>query len=156
MDGVARNPENGWVRMSMAPDERRIVKLTFLRKPEVHVCHGPKDADPRPQFFERAEEGNPEMKGLARRTFAAWIQYGPILLAKSKRVGESRETTFEEMSVGENCKCTLECSKAPSGVWGAWNVTLSDGESTFTRYVCDFASATRCCSDSEGWFSIWF
>lgn len=156
MDGVARNPENGWVRMSMAPDERRIVKLTFLRKPEVHVCHGPKDADPRPQFFERAEEGNPEMKGLARCAFAAWIQYGPILLAKSKRVGESRETTFEEMSVGENCKCTLECIKAPSGVWGAWNVTLSDGESTFTRYVCDFASATRCCSDSEGWFSIWF
>lgn len=156
MDGVVGNPENGWVRMTMASGERRTVILSFLRKPEVHVCHGPPDADPRPQFFERAEEGNPEMKGLARRTFASWIQYGPILLAKSKRVGESRERTFEEMSVGGTCQCELERLEAPSGVWGSWNATLSNVGSTFTRRVCDFASAARCCDDPDGWFSIWF
>lgn len=98
-----------------------------------------------------------------RRTAAATLWRGPLLLAKAKRVGDEEAEIFPGKTVNlKNAEVALEpwpkAAAAAAGVWGAWTATLTaPGEAPVKVKVCDFQSAG---DDPRGKsadaFSIWF
>jgi hypothetical protein len=101
----------------------------------------------------------PEMKGLERRTAAAEVMRGPLLLAKGRLAGTSREETFSFKTINANgWKVSVSPALRTVGnasVWGAWNMTLEkDGEKR-TLPVADYWSVSNV-DDPSNWFSLWF
>ena len=136
------------------PKGGKAFSVRFFRTPKLIDSNVKPGADPRRRMFEEAQE-NPDMTNLSRLTPAAHLVYGPLLLAKAKRVTEGAKTILDKESVnGRNFTCTLEPVEA-AGVWGAWKATLTDGVETIVRKVCDFASAADV-DDPSNLFSIWF
>lgn len=141
-------------RAVTVPKGEKTFAVRFFRTPKLVNSKVKPGADPRRRAFEEAQE-NPDMTNLSRLTPAAHLVYGPLLLAKSKRVTEDAKTILDKDSVnGRNFTCTLEPVDA-DGVWGAWEATLTDGVETIVRKVCDFASAADA-DDPSNLFSIWF
>ena len=107
----------------------------------------------------------PEMKGLERRTSAAQVMRGPLVLAKGRAVGTSRTETLEFNTINKQpgWKLSLAPQKrtaANAAPWGAWNLTLEKdipgkGVETKTIPVADYWSVS-CMDDPENWFSLWF
>lgn len=98
-----------------------------------------------------------------RKTSAATLWRGPLLLAKAKRVGDMEAEIFNPVTVNHG-GYTVKLTSAPVsdretfGVWGAWNVEFSkEGAETIRVKACDFQSAG---DDPRGQganaFSIWF
>ena len=108
-------------------------------------------------------EGGRDVLKHYRKTPAATLWRGPLLLAKAKRVGDVEEEIFAPDSV--NLKGYTPVLKPLSaeaadkmGVWGAWNLELvKPGTDSVRVKVCDFMSAG---DDPRGYgahaFSIWF
>lgn len=131
-----------------------VFKLEFVRTPRFVAPTAPSGADARAVAFECTHE-NPEMKGLARADPALRLVFGPLLLAKSKRLGDSVATVFATQSSGNRlCECSLEPENA-EGVWGVWKAHIRNGNNTVSVRVCDFASAADS-DDPANAFSIWF
>ena len=155
-DGLTLNgrPVTGeWAEAPLAPGEN-VFCLEFRRSPRLVDSAVLPGADARAGEFETAYE-NPEMKGLARTVPAARLFYGPLLLAKAKRLGATRSEILDFKTVnGRGFACTLRPLKA-SGVDGAWTAEFAKGGETFSVKVCDFASAADS-DDPENLFSIWF
>ena len=100
---------------------------------------------------------NPEMAGLARTVAGARLVKGPLVLAKCLRAGATEAEIFDQETVnGRAASCRAALTPlAGKDVWGAWRLTLTDGQKVKTTCVSDFASA----ADFESWrnaFSIWF
>lgn len=109
-------------------------------------------ADPRTGLFERSDD-TPEMAGLARKAPGAYVEYGPLLLAKSTLLGTSRdEVLSSRIGTGEGWTCTL-APTAPSKTFRAWRATFRRGGEEFSVPVCDFSSCDM--DDSSAAFSIW-
>jgi hypothetical protein len=94
---------------------------------------------------------------LMRTSQAAQVMYGPLVLAKSKRVGDTGMQVMDGFTVnGKGYRVSLkpiECSE----VWGAWKATLTDGKDSREVGVCDFGSAADTCTPySTDEYSIWF
>ena len=105
-------------------------------------------------MFECVEE-NPEMKGRARHSAGAYVMRGPFVLAKCSRAGETPENIFDVRTVNRcACQATVR-SVANDSVWGAWKLTLTQGEDNREFNVSDFASAADT-DDPANAFSIWF
>ena len=116
----------------------------------------PKAADDAAVRFEMKYH-NPEMAGLARTAAGARLVKGPLVLAKCLRAGATEAEIFDQETVNgraASCRATLT-PIAGRDVWGAWRLTLTDGQKVKATCVSDFASA----ADFESWrnaFSIWF
>ena len=146
---------NGWVTMAYDPKGTGggVFTAKMTRTPKIHQWKTEKGADPRPWLFEFVDT-TPEMKGLARTEGAAYLTYGPLLLAKTSRLGTSREDVLATKGVIDGgWSCTLEPLKA-EGVNRAWTATFTKGDESFSVPVCDFASCDE--DDLEGCFAIWF
>lgn len=146
---------NGWV--TVAFDKKKPnggwFTATMTRAPKIRLWKTAKGADPRAKLFEQTGT-TPEMKGLARTEGAAYLTYGPLLLAKSSLLGTSREEVLATKGVVDGgWSCTLEPLKA-EGVNRAWTATFAKGNERFSVPVCDFASCDV--DDPSGAFSIWF
>ena len=79
---------------------------------------------------------------IMRHSAAATIKKGPLLLARSKYIGNTSAEMFSSPSVNNaGAKCELIPEK-PSHTWGQWKakITADDGKIIETK-VCDFASA---------------
>ena len=136
------------------PKGGKTFAFRFVRTPKVVDSKAKPGADPRRRAFEEARE-DPGMTNLSRLTPAAKLVYGPLLLAKAKRVTKDAKAILDRDSVqGRNFTCTLEPIEA-DGVWGAWEATFTDGVTTIVREVCDFSSAADS-EESGNLFSIWF
>ena len=142
-----------WGIAPLKPGEN-VFRLAFVRR--ARLVDAPADFEPkaRAREYETVHE-TPEMAGLARTAPAARLCYGPLLLAKAKRLGCSRAEILDFASVnGRGFSCAL-APLGTKGVDGAWTATFSrDGESFAVR-VCDFASVADS-DDPENLFSIWF
>jgi len=148
-----KRAKGAWQDVSVPKGGKDFV-LRFVRTAKVVDSTVKPGADPRRRAFEEAQE-NPDMTNLARLAPAARIVYGPLLLAKSKRVTEDPKTILERETVnGRGFSCTL-APVAADGTWGAWEATLTDGVTTIVRRVCDFSSAAEA-DDPDNRFSIWF
>ena len=73
---------------------------------------------------------------------AATVMYGPLLLAKSRLLGE-REATLADPFTVNGKGYSVKVSALPADeTWGAWKVELSKpGEKTLEYRACDYSSA---------------
>ena len=96
-----------------------------------------------------------------RKTAAAALWRGPMLLAKAKRIGDTEAEIFNPESVnlkGYIPRLVEIPDPGAYGVWGAWTVELTkEGAETVRVKACDFESAG---DDPRGQganaFSIWW
>ena len=98
-----------------------------------------------------------DMIPLVRTEQGAQLMYGPLVLAKSKRVGDTGAQVMDSFTVnGKGYRVKL--SPIPSTqVWGAWKATLTNGNDTREVGVCDVGSAADTCTPySTDEYSIWF
>ena len=73
----------------------------------------------------------------------AWIQYGPLLLARSKRIGNTEEEMFNKETIcSKGYSCTVE-PYSSSSVRYAFHVHFSNGINSFDTNMCDFATGTN-------------
>lgn len=170
VDGVSLAPVNGRVEIPVAVGENTIIIV--LKMPlRVIDSEAPdfEDIDTVTDLDTMKPEGytkrfmcwyTPEMKGLERRTPAAQVMRGPLVLAKGRLAGTSRSETFDFKTVNKQSgwKASLSPAKrtaANAAVWGAWKLTLEkDGERRAIP-VADFWSVSNV-DDPENWFSLWF
>ncbi len=87
------------------------------------------------------------------------LQYGPMLLTRSKKCGN----TFDEMFnnnftvCGKGYTCTLTPIAANEGVREQFKAVFTNGDHTFQTTVCDFATGSnKFMGDETYLFSIWF
>ena len=102
----------------------------------------------------------PEMAGLARHEPAARVLRGPLVLAKGRLAGTSREETLFATSLREGGWRAVSLLPAPrtaanAGVAQPWTLVLERGDETRTVPVADYASASSI-DDPANWFSLWF
>jgi hypothetical protein len=103
-----------------------------------------------------ASNHSPKKISPVRKSFAAYVMKGPLLLAKTAHLGDTENEIFNFSTVnGLGAKATLEPIAPKGGVWGAWKLTLTlpSGGRIETK-VSDYASA----ADDGGYtaFSVWF
>ncbi len=86
------------------------------------------------------------------------LQYGPLLLARSKKCGNTPDEIFADCTIyGKGYTCTLTPITANEGVREQFKATFTNGEHTFETTVCDFASGSNSfVKDATDLFSIWF
>ena len=175
VDGVSLAPVNGRVEIPVAAGDNSI-GLALKMPPRIIDSEAPdfEDIDTVTDLDTMKPEGytkrfmswyTPEMEGLARRTSAAEVMRGPLVLAKGRVVGTSRMETLEFNTINKQSgwKTSLSPAKrtaANAAVWGAWELTLEKdipekGIEKKTIPVADYWSVS-CMDDPENWFSLWF
>jgi len=101
----------------------------------------------------------PESRGLTRVEPAMQVFRGPLVLAKGRLAGTSRQETLFATTLnlqGWTAELKpLPVSAANAGVPCAWNLTFRRGMEEKTVSVSDFASLSNV-DDGENWFSLWF
>lgn len=172
VDGETLRPASGRVEIAV-PKGERTFEMALAMPPRVVWSEAPdvEDIDTVTDLDTRKPEGytkrfmcynTPEMKGLVRRTAAAQIMRGPLVLAKGRLAGTSRAETLDFATINKQPGWSLSLAASPrragnAGVWGAWTLTLkrADGGPERKIPVADFWSVSRI-DDPENWFSLWF
>ena len=102
-------------------------------------------------------EGNEDVIDRLRKTPGATLVRGPLLLAKSVRVGDTAGQILDPRTVNGGGWSVRLTPVANADVAGAWTATFTRGGESFSVGVCDFASA------ADSWygyyadaFSVWF
>ena len=94
---------------------------------------------------------------LVRNDPAATVMYGPVILAKSKLVGATREQVFDPFTANlKGYRVSVE--RLPSDrVWGAWTVTLEKDGDKHVYPAADLGSACDTVTPyTTDEYSIWF
>jgi DUF1680 family protein len=99
---------------------------------------------------------SPKRISPVRREFACYVMKGPLLLAKTAKLGDTEDEIFNFSTLnGLDVKPVLEPIAPEGGVWGAWKLILTTpcGKRVETK-VSDYATA----ADDDGYtaFSVWF
>ena len=93
-----------------------------------------------------------------RQTPALALWNGPLLLAKSRRLGMTTEQLEDAATVIGKGYRPILTRRASDRVMAAWDVRLvKDGAPDITAKVCDYQSAADArLGDNFTWFTIWF
>ena len=170
VDGVSLAPVNGRVEIPVAAGENSF-GLALMMPLRVIDSEAPdfEDIDTVTELDTMKPEGytkrfmswyTPEMKGLERRAPAAQVMRGPLVLAKGRLAGTTREETFDFKTINRQSgwKASLSPAKRTAenaAAWGAWELSLEkDGERRLIP-VADFWSVSNV-DDPSNWFSLWF
>ena len=108
----------------------------------------------------------PDMVGLARTEPASFVMRGPLVLAKGRFAGTTRdETLFASAIRGQGKRAgeegwVAELTRIPvgaasAGVEDVWRLVLRRGRERIEANVSDFASVSDV-DDPSNWFSLWF
>ena len=169
VNGKERPTVGGW-HETVAPRGESTWKLLFDMSPRMaDVPCGREFVAPQPSprsytdvmmyvsYF--MEWMTPDMRGLIRHEPAMTVMRGPLVLAKGRLTGTSRdETLFATSLRGQGWKASLEAMPADAenaGVSSAWLLTFERGVEKKRIRVSDFASVSNI-DDPSNWFSIWF
>ena len=154
---VAAAGENAWtLRFDMAP---RLVDWTGRDEaipPSPQLNH-----DEIPEYTVHFMEWyTPDMAGLSRQEPAMRVLRGPLVLAKGRLAGTSREETLFSSTVREQGWRAAALHQAArtaanAGVTQPWTLVLQRSDETREIPVADFASVSNI-DDSANWFSLWF
>ena len=152
-----RAGENAWLlRFDMAP---RIVDWTGHAE---SIPQSPQaNHDEIPEYTVHFMEWyTPDMAGLSRQEPAMRVLRGPLVLAKGRLAGTSREETLYATTLrGQGWRATslrpAPCTAGNAGVSQPWTLDLTRGEETRSIPVADFASVSDI-DDPDNWFSLWF
>ena len=168
LNGQTVTAKNGWFEVD-APAGEKAWTLAFDMSPRTEdIPAGTENIPPSPQRHSLdvlqytvhfMEWYTPDMAGLSRHDPAMLVFRGPLVLAKGRLAGTSRDETLGASTVrGYGWKASLR--PAPhtaenAGVPQAWFLTLSRGPESKTIPVSDFASVSNV-DDPSNWFSLWF
>jgi len=168
VDGLEMKPVAGRVEVAV-PAGKKTFALALAMRPRVLASEAPgvEDIDTVTPLDTMKPLGytkffmtwyTPEMTNLVRRTPAATVMRGPLVLAKGRAAGTTREETFNAFTV--NGKEGWRCSSAPLepspfDTWGRWMLQFEKGNVKRTVPVADFWSVSRG-DDPTNWFSLWF
>lgn len=163
VNGTPAAIKDGWATVKTAAGTSAL-ELGFDFSPRIVDWTAPSSEKlpPSPQEFSDTDIGRytvfffewmtPEMKGLHRTTGAARVLRGPLVLAKGRVAGTSREETLCASSWrGRGAKALL--TPRPDG--RTWTLTVSAGDDSKDVPVSDFATVSSR-DDPENWFSLWF
>ena len=107
-----------------------------------------------PQFW--CGHVNHDLLDGYRQTPAAYVMHGPLVLAKSRLIGDTADEVFAETGINGKGYAAKVSPLANDGTtWGLWELELTkDGAQTIRTKVCDFETA----GDIPRYdlFSIWF
>jgi len=168
LDGKPVTAENGWYAVD-APAGASAWSLAFDMSARTEdIPAGSEKVPPSPQMHgldimqytvHFMEWYTPDMANLSRHDPAMLVFRGPLVLAKGRLAGTSRDETLNASSLrGYGWKASL--APAPvtpvnAGVPQAWALTLTRGPESKTIPVADFASVSNV-DDPSNWFSLWF
>ncbi|MCQ2390334.1 MAG: glycoside hydrolase family 127 protein [Kiritimatiellae bacterium] len=112
----------------------------------------------RRRFMDGKPQANADVGARYRLTPAAQVMYGPLVLAKAKRVGDTEAEIFAPTSVNGKGYAVKVTPRASDRVWCAFDVELAKpGAPTIQVKACDFQSAgDEPLSRGAEAFSIWF
>lgn len=166
-----RSPDSGWMEVDanagkntwllhfdMAP---RLVGWTATENEDLPPSLQDSNDDIPEYTIRFMEWYTPEMAGLSRREPAMRVLRGPLVLAKGRLAGTSREETLFAPTLREQGWHADSLRPAPrsaenDGVAQPWTLVLrrDDGETRLVP-VADFASVSNL-NDPDNWFSLWF
>jgi DUF1680 family protein len=171
VNGAAVTVKDGWAEVD-APSGRSSWTLAFDLSPRiVRWSARSEQLPPSPQRSKSISDVGqytvhfmewytPEMRGLSRTTPGVRILRGPLVLAKGRVAGTSREETLGATSVRDGA-WTVSIARAQAqpenaGASDVWILTLKGPhESEKTVMVSDYATVSNIDSPSN-WFSLWF
>ncbi len=90
---------------------------------------------------------------------AAYVMHGPLVLAKSRVIGNAPDELEVESSInGKGYRAQVTPLTGDGLTWGLWRLELTkDGAPTISTKVCDFQSGGDMnCGSGGNLFSIWF
>lgn len=163
VDGMSLAAVDGRVEIALPKGERTFA-VSFDMKPRLVAVQGPavEDVQAMDTSMHRADftkvfmkAGAPELPDVVRTNRAVTVMRGPLVLAKGRRVGTSREETLAFESIGSTVKGLIALPMEKGGVWGAWKLSLDVGGVRKEVPVGDFWSVSRG-NDPTNWFSLWF
>ena len=169
VDGKAIAPQGGWVEVDAAAGENAWT-LHFDMSPRLVDWTGHEEAiPPSPQLnhdeipeytVHFMEWYTPDMAGLSRQEPAMRVLRGPLVLAKGRLAGTSREETlFASTLLGQGWRAAAlrpaARTAANAGVAQPWTLVLQRADETREISVADFASVSNI-DDPANWFSLWF
>jgi len=102
---------------------------------------------------------NPDLLPMWRTTPAAYVMHGPLLLTKSRLVGDTRAEIFTKESVnGKGYSAHVTPIRGDGMTWGAWSLELAKpGCETIRVNVCDYQSGSDMPASVDAeLFSVWF
>ncbi len=158
-NGVEYLPSAGtFFALDLAAGESRFA-VEFDRTVQMRDVAGADVAELAPWFNWRYLSDEQGAKSELKITVEprAVIQVGPILLARSKLIGNTVEEMFNTPSVyGKNFKCEL-CPAAIDGTFAGFDaVFTAPDEEKFSTKLCDYASAGNVKVDENLFFSMFF
>ena len=169
VDGVLAIPQNGWVevegtagdnawllRFDMAP---RLIEWTGR---EEQIPPSPQSGNEEiPEYTVHFMEWyTPEMADISRHEPGMRILRGPLVLAKGRLAGTSREATLSEATLrgkGWRVSALLPADRTVenAGIVQPWTLILERDGETRNIPISDFASVSSL-DDPANWFSLWF
>ena len=88
---------------------------------------------------------------------ACVIHKGPLLLCRTKLIGNSEEEMFGEQRLTSEYSCiACERIEPPKGINVCFKLSFSNGKDTLDYTVCDYASGTNIMTKDTKLFSIYF
>ena len=169
VDGNTITPHDGWVEVAGRAGENAWT-LHFDMSPRLVDWTGCDEAiPPSPQLnhdeipeytVHFMEWYTPDMAGLSRQEPAMRVLRGPLVLAKGRLAGTSREETLFASTLREQgwraaALRPAACTVANAGVAQSWTLVLERGNETREIPVGDYASVSNI-DDPANWFSLWF
>ncbi len=92
-----------------------------------------------------------------RRGKACVIHKGPLLLCRTKLIGNSEEEMFGVQMLTSEYRCvSCERAESPQGINLCFKLAFSNGKNTASYTVCDYASGTNIMTKDTKLFSIYF
>lgn len=164
VNGTAYAPREGeYFEVELLPNSVATVEIAYDRTPVLTewkpACVQPETAY-KPRRWCNLTEDSFGALGEMHYDQMIWdarctLRVGPILLARSKKNGNTEAEMFETPSVaGKPCACTLRPVE-DEGCQCRFDATLSTPDGERTTRMCDYASAANRIVDDERYFSIW-
>ena len=160
VDGEFRTPSGGWIERP-ARAGTNVWSLGFDFSPRIVNWTGRSDEDIRDyvRAFMEYRSKTPEMAGLVREEAGVRVLSGPLVLAKGRLAGTSREETLFAATIrNQGWRASLHPAPptaANAAVARPWTLLLERAGESRAIPVADFASVSNV-DDPSNWFSLWF
>ena len=151
-----------WLALDIQPG-KNVVKAQFDPAPRLTEFAGSVEKLPEDDWHVRRWCNHTDdpfgAMGAVPAGYIAWenrctLMKGPLMLARSKKVGESEDAMFENEPVSSAAEVSLapvECN----GTWTAWRAEFSDGNVIKSAALCDYASAADAILTDPAYFTVW-
>lgn len=120
------------------------ISIAFEMTAKIRDFQYPVEVFELPDFrIRRYIQGNPLPEDIMRWEPSATLVYGPLLLVRTKLIGNTEKEMFEDKSIfGKGLTAKVTPMEAPDFVGNLYNVVF-EGEGGFETKFCDFANGVN-------------